>query len=233
MWAYDGFADLTFASGEVKDPQRNLPRATLLGSAIAIVATVVSCTVVGAIVPGAELATSEAPFALAASRLWGNVAGLVFAATAAIACFGALNGWVLMQGQLPLAAARDGVFPSLFARVDARGTPQHGLVIGSVLASLLVLANYQKDLVGLFTFSILLATASCLLPYVVCSIAAMRTRETGDRVVALFAFLFSIAALVGSGAEALLWGAALVVAGCPVYLLQRRRLAINRSATSG
>jgi APA family basic amino acid/polyamine antiporter len=61
----------------------------------------------------------------------------------------------------------------------------------------------------------------------------MRTRETGDRVVALFAFLFSVAALVGSGAEALLWGAALVVAGCPVYLLQRRRLAINRSATSG
>ncbi len=233
LWAFLGVESATVVAQDVEDPRRNLPRATLLGSAIAIVATVVSCTVVAAIVPGAELATAEAPFALAASRLWGSGAGLVFAATAAIACFGALNGWVLMQGQLPLAAARDGVFPQLFARVDARGTPRHGLVAGSVLASLLVLANYRKDLVGLFTFSILLATASCLLPYVVCSVAAMRTREPGGRVVACFAFVFSVAALVGSGAEALLWGAALVVAGWPVYLLQRHRLAINRSATSG
>jgi len=222
LWAFLGVESATVVAQDVDDPRRNLPRATLLGSAIAIVATVVSCTVVASIVPATELATSEAPFALAASRLWGGSAGIVFAATAAIACFGALNGWVLMQGQLPLAAARDGVFPALFARVDARGTPQHGLIVGSVLASLLVLANYQKDLVGLFTFSILLATASCLLPYVVCSLAAMRMREPGSRAVACFAFVFSVAALVGSGAEALLWGAALVAFGWPVYMLQRR-----------
>jgi len=233
LWAFLGVESATVVGQEVDNPQRNLPRATLAGSMLAIIATVASCTVVAAIVPAAVLATSEAPFALAASRLWVNGAGLVFAATAAIACFGALNGWVLMQGQLPLAAARDGVFPPLFARIDARGTPQHGLIVGSVLASLLVLANYQKDLVGLFTFSILLATASCLLPYAVCSAAALRTRSPRERAIALFAFVFSIAALVGSGAEALLWGAALVVAGWPVYLLQRRRLAVNQPATPG
>jgi APA family basic amino acid/polyamine antiporter len=233
LWAFLGVESATVGAQEVDQPRRNLPRATLLGSAIAIVVTVVSCTVVGAIVPGTELVSSQAPFALAASRLWGDGAGLVFAATAAIACFGALNGWVLMQGQLPLAAARDGVFPPLFARTDARGTPQPGLVVGSALASLLVLANYQKDLVSLFTFSILLATASSLLPYVVCSLAAMRAGDAGSRGVALFAFVFSVAALVGSGADALLWGAALIAAGWPVYLLKRRRAALNRSATSG
>jgi APA family basic amino acid/polyamine antiporter len=230
LWAFLGVESATVVAQDVDHPRRNLPRATLLGSTIAIVVTVVSCTVVGALVPADELLTSGAPFALAASRMWGPAAGLVFAATAAIACFGALNGWVLMQGQLPLAAARDGVFPALFARTDARGTPQQGLIAGSALASLLVLANYQKHLVDLFTFSILLATAACLLPYVVCSAAALRSSSSeeddadrpGSRAIAAFAFVFSLAALVGTGAEALLWGAALLAAGWPIHLHQRR-----------
>jgi APA family basic amino acid/polyamine antiporter len=228
LWAFLGVESATVVAHAVEHPRRNLPRATLYGAAIAIIVTVVSCTVVGAIVPPEQLATSGAPFAEAASRLWGPVASLVFAATAAIACFGALNGWVLLQGQLPLAAARDGLFPALFARTDANETPQQGLIAGSLLASLLVLANYQKQLVGLFTFSILLATAACLVPYIVCSAAALRrnsdvddpANRIGARAVAAFAFVFSVFALVGSGSEALLWGALLLAAGWPLHMYQ-------------
>ena len=229
LWAFLGVESATVVAQDVGHPRRNLPRATLAGSSIAIVVTVLACSVVGAIVPPDALAASGAPFADAASRLWGAKAGTLFAATAAIACFGALNGWVLMQGQLPLAAARDGVLPAWFARVDERGTPLQGLVAGSVLASMLVLANYQDDLVGLFTFSILLSTAACLLPYVVCSAAALHgLRDAGahptrgSRAIAAFALVFSLAALLGTGAHALSWGAVLVAAGWPIHLHLRR-----------
>ncbi|HEY6940458.1 amino acid permease [Dokdonella sp.] len=235
LWAFLGVESATVVAQDVAHPRRNLPRATLAGSAIAIVVTVLACTVVAAIVPADALGASSAPFADAASRLWGGKAGMLFAATAAVACFGALNGWVLLQGQLPLAAARDGVLPAWFARVDARGTPLQGLVAGSALASALVLADYRQDLVGVFTFSILLSTAACLLPYVVCSAAALwgvrGASTSGARAVAAFAFVFSIAALAGTGADALLWGTVLVAAGWPIRWYLRRTSRVNRAAT--
>jgi hypothetical protein len=127
-------------------------------------------------------------------------------------------------------AAQDGVFPGFFAQRDANGTPVPGLVFGSLLASVLVLANFQKDLVQLFTFSILLSTAATLLPYVVCSAADLRLRERGvagtHGVIALsgatIALVFSLCALFSSGRDALLWGVVLVLAGTPIHWRQRR-----------
>lgn len=220
LWAFLGIESATVPAGDVRDPARNVPRATLIGSLIAIAVTVLACMAAVGLVPADVLARSGAPFADAAARLWGAPAATLFAATAAIACFGALNGWVLVQGQIPLAAARDGVFPAFFARTNAAGTPLHGLALGSVFATVLVLANYQKTLNQLFTFSILLSTAATLLPYVVCSAAELRHCLRGGRYVhaalALFAFAFGAGALLGSGAEALLWGAMLVLAGWPL-----------------
>ena len=60
---------------------------------------------------------------------------LVVALGAAISCFGALNGWVLIAGQFPMAIAKDGLFPPLFGRLSARGTPTLGMIVGGVLGS--------------------------------------------------------------------------------------------------
>jgi len=114
------------------------------------------------------------------------------------------------------------LLPKRFAQVDARGTPVFGIVVSSVLASLLVLSNYSDSLVRLFTFSILLSTAATLLPYFVSSAAWLRTGEARGRIVAALALLYSLYALVGTGTESLLWGGALVLVGLPVYLLMRR-----------
>lgn len=229
LWAFLGVESATVPAAEVRDAARTVPRATVIGSVLAIVVTVLACLSVDGLLPAAELAASSAPFADAAARLWGGGAAVVLAATAAIACGGALNGWVLVQGQVPLAAARDGVFPALFARTDPHGTPRAGLAFGSALATLLVLANAHKQLVALFTFAILLSTAATLLPYVVCAAAALRLRADLERrragwAVIAFAFVFSLAALLGTGAEALLWGTVLLLAGWPLHAwLQRRR----------
>ena len=75
------------------------------------------------------------------------------------------------QGQLPLAAARDRLFPSVFKIVSKKGIPVTGLIISGLLATLLVGINYTRGLVGMFAFIIMLATLSCLLPYFMSSLA--------------------------------------------------------------
>ncbi len=226
MWAFCGLEVATVPAGAIRDPARTIPRATVLGTLLAGLATIVACTAVLGLVPAAELAQSQAPMADAAGRLWGPGAVVAVAALAAVSTFGAINGWVLVCAQVSLAAAGDGLFPRRFARTDANGTPVFGLLVGASLASVLVIANYSRSLVDLFTFILLLATAAILLPYAAASAAWLKTGGRG-RLVAGLALAYSLYALMGAGAEALLWGVVLLAAGVPVYLWQRRaRMAV-------
>lgn len=225
LWAFLGLESATVPAGSVHDAERTVPRATLLGTAIAIVVTIAACSAVMRLVPAAALANSSAPFADAVRQLLGDAAARVVALVAAITCLGALNGWVLMLGQLPLAVARDGLFPAAFGQVDANGTPRTGLLLGAVLSSVLVLANYHASLVSLFTWAILLSTAASLLPFLICALALLRLERGRPllSLVALLAALYAAYALAGTGTQALLWGAGLLLAGLPFYLGLRWR----------
>jgi APA family basic amino acid/polyamine antiporter len=180
-----------------------------------------------------ELQHSAAPFADAARMVWGTKASGLIAAGAAIACFGALNGWILIQGQIPMAASRDKLFPPVFKKESARGVPLSGLLISSVLAMVLVGFNYTRGLVDMFSFIIKLATLSCLLPYLFSSLTELslhlRKKKTLSRkelarviVVSIPAFLYSLWAITGLDAEVLFWGIGLLALGLPVFLLQRK-----------
>lgn len=223
LWALLGLEAATVPAGSVTDADRTIPRATIFGTLLAGIATILACTAVLGLVPADVLKTSNAPMADAAGMLWGRGAAISIAAVAAVSCFGALNGWVLLSAHVPLAAAQDGLFPAAFSRRNARGTPFIGILVSSILATLLVIANYTRSLVQLFTFSILLATAATLLPYVVSSAAWLRSGNGNGRIVAMFALTYSLYALFGIGAEPLLWGGALIAAGLPLYAWQRRR----------
>lgn len=223
LWAFLGLEAATVPAGAITAPERTIPRATILGTLLAGIATILACTTVLGVLPMAQAQASAAPMADAAHALWGPAAGIAVALVAAVSCFGALNGWVLISAQVPLAAADDGLLPRRFAQLDRNGTPVFGLLGSGALASLLVLANYSHSLVQLFTFSILLSTAATLLPYVVSSAAWLRSGSGKGRVVAALALAYSLYALVGTGAEALLWGAVLVLAGLPLYWWQRQR----------
>ncbi len=226
LWALLGLEAATVPAGSIENAERTVPRATVLGTLIAGLATVLACTAVLGLLPREALAVSQAPMADAARMLWGPAAGVGLAVVMAISCFGALNGWVMLSAQLPMAAARDGVFPAFFHRLDARGTPWVGVLVSSALASGLVAANYSRSLVQVFTFSILLSTAATLLPYVFGS-AAWLWRGTGatSRIVAALALCYSLYALFGIGGEALAWGAVLVGAGLPLHAWLRSRKA--------
>ncbi len=224
LWAFLGFEAATIPSASIKDPERTVPRATIIGMLIAGIATMLTCTVVIGLLPSELLVKSAAPMADAAARLWGSSAGLAVGVIATISCFGALNGWVLLQAQVPLAAANDKLFPSIFAKVDARGTPVSGLLISTALATIVVLSNFTQSLIQLFAFSILLSTAAALLPYSVSVAGWVKMNQKAPAyklVIAGLAMIFALLALNGTGSEALLWGAGLLLAGVPVYLWQR------------
>ncbi len=233
LWAFLGLESATIPAAEVERPERTIPRATLLGTVAAALVYIAGTAAVMGVMRPATLAASTAPFADAASLMWGPWAAKVVAAGAVVSCFGALNGWILLQGQLPLAAAVDGVLPRVFGRLSSRGTPAAGLVISSVLVTLVVATNFTRGLVVEFTFIILLATLTTLVPYAFSTMAfvVLRARESGRPsggrgagpfVVALLAFGYAVWAIAGIGWEALLWGAALLLAGVPLYLRAER-----------
>ena len=224
LWAFLGFEAATIPSASIKDPERTVPRATIIGMLIAGIATMLTCTVVIGLLPSDVLVNSAAPMADAATRLWGSSAGLAVGVISTISCFGALNGWVLLQAQVPLAAASDKLFPSIFAKVDTRGTPVSGLLISTALATIVVLSNYTQSLIQLFAFSILLSTAAALLPYSVSVAGWIKMNQKASvykLIIAGLALIYALWALKGTGNEALLWGAGLLLAGVPVYLWQR------------
>jgi APA family basic amino acid/polyamine antiporter len=229
LWAFLGLESATIPADDVIDPRRTIPRATIMGTLSAAVAYILGTVAVMGVSPPAALARSTAPYADAATVMWGGWTSYAVAAGAAISCFGALNGWILLQGQLPLAVARDGLFPSVFARLSRRGTPVVGIVISSALATILISMNYTAGLVKEYTFMILLATLTSLVPYVFCSAADVvislgneeslrRRRDLRFLWIPGLAFLYSLWAIGGSGRDTVYWGFLLLLAGIPVYV---------------
>jgi APA family basic amino acid/polyamine antiporter len=233
LWAFLGLECATIPAGSVRDPERTIPRATVVGTVLAAAIYIVSTIGVMSLVAPDVLASSTAPFADGARSLMGDTAAGFIALGAAISCFGALNGWVLVAGQLPMAAAADDLFPRVFARLSPRGTPARGMVIAGVLSSALIAMNYSRGLVDLFTFIILLATLSTLIPYVFCALAVWlmpgQPRPAGGAaLVSALAFVYAMFAIGGAGAETVFYGFLLLFAGLPLYVWVKRTRLVAR-----
>ena len=228
LWALLGLESASIPADKVANPARTIPIATLLGTVVTALICALACTTVLLLVPPATLARSNAPFVDLATQFWGGGAGKVLAIFASISSFGALNGWILLQGELPRAMALRGEFPGIFARESARHTPGFALGFGSVLVTLLVLANYEKSMASIFTFTLLLSTTACLVMYALCSAALLRLQWIGKlgparrssvalAIVGILATAYSLWAIIGAGPEPVAWGAVLLGLGVPLY----------------
>ncbi|WP_114952973.1 amino acid permease [Sphingosinicella terrae] len=227
LWAMLGFESATVPAGKVRDPERNVPLTTLLGTLIAGLFYVAASGAVFLLLPAETAARSNAPFADLIGLFWGPWAASLVVLFAAISCLGALNGWVFLQAEVPLTLARRGIFPGFFRKVNRRGIPVRGQIFGGVLTILLIAANYTRGMTELFAFMALLATAATLVLYLLASITALvltmrRTLKLGPiTVLALIGGAYSVWTLWGAGAEATGWGAVLLATGIPVYLIMR------------
>lgn len=234
LWAMLGLESATIPADKVDGASKTVYRATMWGTVLTVVFSATACAAVLLLLPAARVAASSAPFADLATSVWGAGAARAVSLFAAISALGALNGWTLLQGELPRAMAQDGLFPRAFAKTTAKGAPVVALLATSGVVTALVLFTVSRTLVGIFTFFVLLATTATLVAYLACALALLRLRARGRTgssqvglaalgVLALVGAAYSIGALAGAGREAVLWGAVLLVAGLPVYALLRRQ----------
>ena len=227
FWGFLGLESGTVPADKVDDAERNVPRATMIGVALTGAIYFGISLAFALFMPAAEAARSPAPVADFLGRHFGTHAAQVVALFAAISAFGALNGWVLVQGEMPWAMARGGVFPRWFAAEGAAGTPVRGHILSSALLTAVVLANYQRGMADLFGFIASVSLAAGLLAYLVSALAALKLLPArhGLVVPALVAVLFTLWAESGLGWQAIGYGAGLIVLGLPLYLAVRRAAA--------
>ena len=230
LWAFLGLESATVPADNVDNPGRTIPLATLVGTCFVAAVYILVTIVAFGTVPLSQLSASTAPLAVVAEELWGPAGAVLIAGGAMVSTFGTLNGFTLLAGQVPYGAARDGVFPALLSKITKAGAPANALIASSLLSTVLITMSYQRSLVEQFTFIILLATMTSLVPYLFCALVELALYATKPLVylpparldhlvtLAAIAFLFSMGAIYGAGPETVFWGFLLLMSGIPVFV---------------
>jgi amino acid transporter len=155
LWAYDGWADLSFASGEVKDPQRNLPKAIILGTIAIIVIYAVTNIAYLYVNPIEKVAQSRLVAADTMLALFGRVGVVLVSMFVMISSFSSLNGSMLASPRVFFAMADDGLFFETIARVHPRyKTPYVAILLAGLLGMALVLSRSFEQLTDTFVLAI-------------------------------------------------------------------------------
>ena len=246
LFSYLGIETAAVAAGRVKDPDRNVPRATILGTLATAAVYMLSLIAVFGILPTTQLAGSTAPFSDAVDAIFGGSwAGNVMAIVVIISGLGALNGWTMICAEMPLAAANDGVLPEQFKQVSRRGVPAFGIIASTALASIAMIINYLGSSgVTVFTTLVLMTGITAAIPYAFSALAQMKWRWADhermhtprfvrDMIVAVISLVFSVLFIWYSRYTGesfwVYWApffmpAGALVLGIPVYMRQRNRM---------
>ena len=227
FFAFLGIECATIPSSSVANPEKTIPRATMMGTIITTIIYIVSSVSVMGMIPAASLKDSVTPFADAAAIIFGPGAVYWVGGGVAIAAFGTLNGFILIQGQMAGAMADDKLFPSVFSTRNKHGVPSSGIIIGSIIVSVIMMMNYTKGLANQFKFLILLSTLTVLVPYLFSAASYILIRLQSKTAlpnwasaitIASLAFLFSLWAVSGSGQDTVYYGFMMLMAGIPIYV---------------
>jgi APA family basic amino acid/polyamine antiporter len=219
FFAFLGMESATIPSDKINNANSVIKKATFYGTIFTIIIYLLSSISIMGIIPPSTLAQSSAPFADAAEIIAGSFSRKIIALGAIIATIGALNGWILIQGQIPMAASKDKLFPKFFSKTNSNKSPVLGIILSSILVSILLLFCYSKTLVEAFTFMIKLSTLSVITPYLfsTASLAVLSKRKFYRLIISFLAFIFSIWIIIGCGIETIKLGLIMLVTGIPFY----------------
>jgi APA family basic amino acid/polyamine antiporter len=228
LWAYNGWNEMTFVSGEVKNPQRNIPLALAIGMVICMVLYVFVNTTYFYVLTPTEVASVSATSSVAAvvaQNFLGAIAVSLIAAAMMISTLGALHTSTMANSRIPFAMAQDGLFPKPLAQVSKRThVPVRALIVQGVWASVLALSGSYDTLTDYVIFVNWMFFA-----LVITSVFVIRRRVPRSEVsyrawgypvvpllfLATTAWLL-ISTLITSPVRSLI-GLALVALGIPVY----------------
>ena len=230
LYAFLGLESASIPVENIKNPSKIVPKATMLGTIISTCIYILGTVVLFGVLPVETLQNSPAPFAEAGQIIGGKYTGYFIALGAAISGMGALNGWILLLAQIPMAAAKDKIFPKIFKKNNKKGAPVLGLIIGSLLSSLVMLMNFSESLVTQFTFVVNLTVLACLVPYLFVSAAYIiviiqkhthTNRILKTIILGFLGFVYSLWAIYGSTADVVFYGLLLLLLGIPFYVLMQ------------
>lgn len=229
LFAMLGFESAIAAGDRVENPQRIVPRATLLGTGLTGLIYLLACSAVTLLLPAGDVVGSNSPFALFFATMIDPALGPLVALFAAIAALGALNGFVLLQGELLSTLARSGTFPAWFAAENRRESPVRAHLLSSGAATLLVLANYSRGMADLFVFMVLVTTSVTLIFYAAGMLASFRLARgrnagAGFAILASMGLIYAVWTFYGAGVEASAWSLLMTLAGAPIYWFTVRAL---------
>ena len=230
LYAFLGIECATIPAGDIENPEKTIPRATMLGAIITTVLYVLGTIVLFGILPLDILQNSPAPFAEAAKVMGGDYGGYFVAIGVIISGVGVLNGWILITGQISMATAKDDLFPDFFKKENKKGAPVNRFIIGGVLSSIVMLMNYSEGLVDQFEFIVQLTVIAALLPYLFTAASyaliviekKLHTKSwIKTFVLSALGFIYSLWAIYGSGSDTVYYGLLLLLVGIPVYVYMK------------
>jgi basic amino acid/polyamine antiporter, APA family len=230
LYAFLGIECATIPAEDIENSEVVVPKATMLGTIITTIVYILATIVLFGILPTNILQSSPAPFAHAARLISGDFGGYFVAVGVIISGIGVLNGWILITGQLPMATAKDNLFPRIFKIENKKGAPVIGLIIGGLLSSAVMLMNFTEGLVDQFQKIIEIVVFAALMPYLLTSAAYiliiiekklnakswLKTFVLGG-----LGFAFSLWAIYGSGPDTVFHGLMLLLTGIPFYLIMQ------------
>ena len=244
LFSFIGVECAAIAAARVKDPRRNVGRASVIGTGAAGLLYVAVTAAVMGLVPHDALVDDGAPFVAAFDAMFsGGWIGKLVALTAVISGIGALNGWTMVTAEMPYVAAKDGMFLPAFAKENAHGTPVFGIVASTAVASVLMAWSYSSQ-VGLdvFTYLVYLSVVTVAIPYFLSACAQLaflvsrRRKVQGwalarDLTVATVGGLFALWVTFAQGYQAVYQTMLLLLVGIPLYgFLKARRERLGMAA---
>lgn len=228
FFAMLSFETAALVTERVRDPARNVVRATLAGLAATTLLYIVVCMGIVFAMPASELAASPAPVAMFVERFWGPAAGIGVALLTAVAGIGYVNAAVLLQGELPLTAVRGGIMPSWIAPTNRYDVAVWPMVLGSALAVVLMIGGATGAGADLLDFMLRLTTAASIWLYLGACVSALMLGRM--RVLAVIGIGFSLWVLYGAGLEAGGLGIVLMLLGLPLYYFTRSKISSAESS---
>lgn len=206
LWSFIGLESATIPAALVHKPHITIPLATMLGVLISAVVYIVSSAVIMGMINPEILQYSPSPFADAAEIILGNFGKYLIAIGAALSCLGCLHGWILIQGQIAMAAANDGLFPKIFSKCSKEGIPVHGLLLSSSLITIFLIFNAFTPIAKQFLTIILIATIASILPYIFTIIAFLKLQSFRKNIkykwtfiiISVISFIYSAWALLST-----------------------------------
>ena len=230
LYAFLGIECATIPAGNIKNPDKTIPRATMLGTIIVTILYILGTVVLFGVLPLDILQNSPAPFAEAAKIIGGSYGGYFVAVGVLISGIGVLNGWILITGQISMATAKDDLFPNFFKKENKNGAPVNGFIVGGVLSSIVMLMNYTEGLVEQFEFIVQLTVLVILMPYLFTAASyaliviekKLHTKSwIKTFILSALGFAYSLWAIYGSGYETVFYGFLLILIGIPVYIYMK------------